>query len=213
MMGGCGGTTVLVVTLFAANPGVGTAVTEFAASQHNRWGGHADPIAERHAEQRAALDLLGAHWRPLEHLDAIYRGEQYLSDDDLFGPVKPGDAPLVAQIAGQLTEIDAAVWYAPLGVGNHVDHQLALVAARAAKLSPRLYEDFPYVARLPAEPVAARLGASVAMEVDVRAEMDAKVAAIACYRSQLPTLFGDAAGMAAIVRARHFERYWNIGRT
>src|SRR5688572_27889148 len=167
------GERVLVVTLFAGNPGAGTAVTDFAAGQHSRWGGHADPIAERHAEQRAALQILGADWWPLQHLDAIYRGDQYLSDEDLFGPVKPGDADLVARIARELGAIDAATWYAPLGVGNHVDHQLALAAARAAGLAPMLYEDFPYVATKPAEPVAAGLGASVAMEVDVSRERDA----------------------------------------
>jgi LmbE family N-acetylglucosaminyl deacetylase len=199
---------VLVVTLFAGNPGAAAAVTEFAAGQHSRWGGHADPIAERQAEQRAALALLGADWRPLDHLDAIYRGDQYLSDEELFGPVKDGDARLVEQIAAQLRDVDAAAWYAPLGVGNHVDHQLGLTAARAAGLAPRMYEDFPYVARQSAEPVAARLGARVESEVDVRAVLDAKVAAIACYRSQLPTLFGDAERMAEMVRARPAERYW-----
>lgn len=203
---------VLVVTLFAGNPGAGAAVTEFAAGQHSRWGGHPDPIAERHAEQRAALALLGAEWRPLPHLDAIYRGDQYRSDDELFGPVKPGDSALVELIAGRLGEIDAATWYAPLGVGNHVDHQLALAAARAAGLEPLLYEDFPYVATQPAEPVAARLDATVEMEVEIGPELEAKIAAIACYRSQLPTLFGDAARMEALVRARPFERYWNMPR-
>jgi LmbE family N-acetylglucosaminyl deacetylase len=202
------GERVLVVTLFAGNPGADAAVTEFAAGQHSRWGGHADPIAERRAEQRAALTLLGADWRPLEHLDAIYRGDQYLSDEELFGPVKPGDAALVERIAGQLGDVAAASWYAPLGVGNHVDHQLALAAARAAGIAPLLYEDFPYVAKQPAEPVAARLGARVALEVDARSTLDAKVAAIACYRSQIPTLFGDAAAMEAAVRAWPTERYW-----
>ena len=202
------GERVLVVTLFAGNPGAEAAVTEFAAGQHSRWGGHADPIAERRAEQRAALALLGAEWRPLEHLDAIYRGDQYLSDDDLFGPVKPGDAELVERIAVELGEVEAATWYAPLGVGNHVDHQLALAAARAAGIEPRLYEDFPYVAKQPAAPVAARLGARVELEVDARGVLDIKVAAIACYRSQIPTLFGDAAAMEAAVRAWPTERYW-----
>jgi LmbE family N-acetylglucosaminyl deacetylase len=207
------GDRVLIVTLFAGNPGATASVTEFAAGQHSRWGGHADPIAERQAEQRAALGLLGAEWRPLEHLDAIYRGDQYLSDDDLFGPVKDGDARLVERIAAQLREVDAAAWYAPLGVGNHVDHQLGLEAARAAALAPRMYEDFPYVARQSAEPVAARLGAGIDREVDVRTVLEAKVAAIACYRSQLPTLFGDAERMAEMVRARPVERYWREGHT
>src|SRR5436305_1492700 len=88
------GEPVLVVTLFAGNPGATADVTEFAAGQHARWGGAADPIAERELEQRAALARLGADWLPLEFFDAIYRGEQYRSEDELFGSVKPGDTRL-----------------------------------------------------------------------------------------------------------------------
>jgi LmbE family N-acetylglucosaminyl deacetylase len=217
------GEAVLVVTLFAGNPGAGTEVTSFAAGQHARWGGHDDPIAERRAEQRAALSALGADWHPLEHYDAIYRGDQYLSDVDLFGPVKPGDAGLVETLRSELVPLAArspgATWYAPLGVGNHVDHQLAVRAARAAGLARLwLYEDFPYAARLPAEPVARALGAGPSLTVDVDETLETKIAAIGCYRSQIPTLFGDAARMAESVRAfalatgrgRPAERYWRL---
>src|SRR5438876_1587513 len=70
----CGGTVhalasrgerVLVVTVFAGNPGVGTRVTDFAAGQHARWGDALDPIAARLAEQEAAMAVLGADWRGL----------------------------------------------------------------------------------------------------------------------------------------------------
>jgi LmbE family N-acetylglucosaminyl deacetylase len=217
------GQPALVVTLFAGNPGAGAEVTAFAAGQHARWGGHDDPIAERRAEQRAALAALGADWQPLDHYDAIYRGDQYLSDDDLFGPVKPGDATLVEAIGAELAAVASASpgadWYAPLGVGNHVDHQLALQAARAAGLARLwLYEDFPYAARLPVEPVARAVGASSAATVEVGEALEAKIAAIGCYRSQIPTLFGDAERMVEIVRSfalarglgRPAERYWRL---
>jgi LmbE family N-acetylglucosaminyl deacetylase len=217
------GDAVLVVTLFAGNPGAGAEVTAFAAGQHARWGGHEDPIAARRAEQRAALATLGADWRPLDHYDAIYRGDQYLSDEDLFGPVKDGDAPLVEAIGAELAAVAAdspgAAWYAPLGIGNHVDHQLARQAARSAGLAPLwLYEDFPYAARLSAEPVARAVGADRPATVDVGDALEAKIAAIACYGSQLPTLFGDAGRMVEMVRAfaldrgrgRPAERYWRL---
>src|SRR5947209_3417864 len=102
------GEPALVVTVFAGNPGVGAEVTDFAAGQHARWGGATDPIAERRAEQREALALLGADWQPLEHLDAIYRGDQYLSDPDLFGAVKAGDARLADHLQAELEAIAAA---------------------------------------------------------------------------------------------------------
>src|SRR5581483_1203116 len=69
------GEAVLVVTIFAGNPGAAADVTAFAAGQHARWGAAHDPIAERQREQRAALARLGADWLPLPWQDAIYRGE------------------------------------------------------------------------------------------------------------------------------------------
>ena len=196
------GEPVLVVTLFAGNPGAGAEVTDFAAGQHARWGGADDPIAERVAEQRAALGLLGADWRPMDWLDAIYRGDRYLSDDDLFGPVK-NEAELLEEIRAALGGIAAenpgARWYAPLCLGNHVDHQIARSAA--AGLRPLHYEDFPYAIK--ARPTGTP-------ELTVAVDLAAKVAAIACYRSQIPTLFGDAARMEQSVRAYYAtgERYW-----
>jgi LmbE family N-acetylglucosaminyl deacetylase len=226
----CGGTVrgladararVLVVTVFGGNPGTGAEVTEFAAGQHERWGVVDDPIAARIAEQRAALELLGAAWERLSWLDAIYRGDQYLSDDDLFGPVKPSDAPLLAEIREALSSLrernPGASWYAPLGVGNHVDHQIALAACRDFP-GLRLYEDFPYAHRYPGSVAAraAEIGAVPADRVDVAAYLGIKIAAIGCYVSQIPTLFGDADAMARAARdfAREdevdVERYWVI---
>jgi LmbE family N-acetylglucosaminyl deacetylase len=217
------GEPVLVVTLFAGNPGRGADVTAFAAGQHERWGGHDDPIAARRAEEEAALRALGADWLALGYHDAIYRGEQYLSDHDLFGPVKPGDAGLVEAIAAELRSVgreqDGGTWYAPLGVGNHVDHQVGRDAARAAGLSTLLlYEDFPYAARQPIEPVARRVGAVPDGATGIGEALETKIAAIGCYRSQMPTLFGDAERMAAAVRSfalargdgRPAERYWRL---
>jgi LmbE family N-acetylglucosaminyl deacetylase len=223
----CGGTVrgladagapVLVVTLFAGSPGREAEVTDFAAGQHERWGGADDPIEARRAEQRAALELLGAAWLPLDWLDAIYRGDQYLSDGDLFGPVKSGDAGLAAEIGTRLGALrgqnPGASWCAPLGVGNHVDHQLALAACRDFP-GLRLYEDFPYAARPGAVARrAAEIGARPAERVDVSGQLGAKIEAIGCYPSQIPTLFGDAESMARAVRdfAREdemdVERYW-----
>jgi LmbE family N-acetylglucosaminyl deacetylase len=225
----CGGTVraladagarALVVTLFGGKPGEAVVVTAFAAGQHERWGAEADPIGVRIAEQEAALELLGVTtWERLHWLDAIYRGDQYLSDDDLFGPVKPDDAPLVEQIRDALSVVrqqnPGATWYVPLGVGNHVDHQIALAACRDFP-GLRLYEDFPYAHRYPGSVAAraAELGARPADRVDISAQLDTKIAAIGRYVSQIPTLFGDADSMARAVRefAREgevdLERFW-----
>lgn len=193
---------VLVVTLFAGNPGAHAAVTDFAAGQHARWGGAVDPIAERVREQRAALALLGADWQRMDWLDAIYRGDRYLSDDDLFGQIKD-EGPLVEEIEQALRAIAlehaGARWYAPLGLGHHVDHQIARTAAKG--LRPLHYEDFPYATK-------ARPTGSPTLTVDV--DLERKIAAIGCYRSQIPTLFGDMASMERAVRGffQSGERYW-----
>lgn len=198
---------VLVVTVFAANPGA-AAVTEFAAGQHARWSLDADPVAARRAEQVAALTVLGADWVPLDFLDAIYRGDQYRLDDDLFGPIKSDDRALVPALAALLAEIAAgqpgARWYVPLALGSHVDHQIALQGS-AAILERRAYEDFPYGARhgVPTEP---RPGTRKAELIDITATLDARIAAIACYRSQLGTLFGGPDAMEATVRQYVRER-------
>lgn len=192
---------VLVVTLFAGDPGPHAKLTDFAAGQHARWGGAGDPIGERVREQRRALALLGADWRAMPWLDAIYRGDHYRSDEELFGTVK--DPSVTAEIEHALDAIareePGARWYAPLGLGNHVDHQIAKAAAR--RLRPLHYEDFPYAMK--ARPKGAP---ALALPVD----LDKKVAAIACYRSQIPTLFGDEARMAEAVRSffERGERYW-----
>ncbi|HEX8958759.1 MAG TPA: PIG-L family deacetylase, partial [Solirubrobacterales bacterium] len=143
------GGAVLVVGVCTARPPA--AVSEFAEFQHDRWGGAADPWAEREEEERRAMTALGADYFWLDLPDAIYRGEQYLSDDDLFGPVKPGDAPVAAALAAAVLDLAAretsATFYLPLGVGGHVDHQLCFDLAApllAAGRAVLLYEDVPY---------------------------------------------------------------------
>jgi LmbE family N-acetylglucosaminyl deacetylase len=212
------GEPALVVTLFAGNPRGAAPETAFVREHHEKWGSGADPIAEREAEQRAALELLGADWLALPFLDAIYRDGQYLSDDDLFGPVKPGDRALLARIAAALAEIAAvqrtATWYVPLALGDHVDHQLAL-AASAGQPDRLAYEDYPYAQRHGGvEARAAELGARpIASAADER-RLERKIAAIGAYRSQLAVLFGSSEAMPGLVRAfaraRGGERLWRL---
>lgn len=223
----------LVVAVFAARPP--GEVSEFAAYQHDRWGGAADPWAEREEEERQAMAALGADYVWLGLPDAIYRGEQYLSDVDLFGPVKPGDAPLAADLAAIAGDLAArapeATFYPPLGVGGHVDHQLCcdlaapLLAAGRAVL---LYEDVPYALDpaavqsrlsevgdlsrshsrpLTIEPVVVEIGDLIA----------AKCRAVELYASQVPWIFRNygpaeerlrrhAAGLSRV--GGHAERFW-----
>ncbi len=216
---------VLVVGVFTAPPP--DALTGFARYQHAAWGGASDPWAEREAEERAAMAALGADYLWLGYPDAIYRGDQYLSDDDLFGPVKSGDAALAGKLADDAVRLwrrcAGAVFYLPLGVGNHVDHQICCAVAprlEAAGAEVAFYEDSPYA--LDPEAVTRRLralGRALRPEVvELGPAIEQKVAAVLLYRSQVPWVFrhhgeaGDAirrhAARLSRVPGGHAERLW-----
>lgn len=216
------GTPALVVTLFAGTPPNTAPLTDFAAHHHVAWGTGHDPIGARRAEQVAALDRVGADWLPLAHLDAIYRGDRYRSNDELFGPPRVDEQPLIESIAAHLGAIDRRLgrpgWYVPLAVGQHVDHQVALAASRGLA-DRRGYEDFPYAGRPGAvEQRTAELGLTQFELVDIAATLDQKIAAIHHYRSQLATLFDPTPGAAEVTRrfalsrgsAEPAERYWYL---
>jgi len=217
-----------VVLTVCAGPPAG-ALTPFAAEHHRRWGappgGEADAatamVLRRRAEDDAALALLGAEAARLAVPDAIYRRlpdgrAPYRGLDALFGPVAPGEAGLVAELAAALAEAAAdvgvragtRVWI-PLGAGGHVDHRLTRAAAEAwlgaeptRRPARAYYEDLPYAAAASPAAIAAlapglrRLAARVGAD-----DLAAKVAAVACYASQISTFWPDAAAMETDVRA------------
>jgi LmbE family N-acetylglucosaminyl deacetylase len=224
------GAPVLVVNVCGGSPPRGGPFSPFAALQHERWGLPADQaVALRRAEDAAALAALGVDGLDLGLLDAIYRmPAAYVDDQTLFGAVAPDDtlaaavAPALAALAARLS---GATFYAPLGVGNHVDHQA--VHAVAAKLAGRgadvrFYEDFPYVAQAGA--LARRLdqlggpGAWAPAAAAIDGALELKIAAVGAYASQLGTLFGGAEPMARAVAgyarrvappgAQYGERVW-----
>ena len=233
----CGGTVALladagarplVVTVFGGEPG-GRALTAFARWQHERWGtAEADTLATRRAEDRAAAAILGCETRWLPHLDAIYRGERYLSDEALFGPLAPDEAPLVGEIAAEVLSWPelgpGATLYVPLAVCNHVDHQVVYRVGQLAAAGGRralAYEDFPYAAlsdELPRRLAAVRGEVGAAEVVPVGAAQARRIAATEAYRSQLPVIFrftddvpgavGDNARRAG--NGQFAERYWPL---
>lgn len=84
-------------------------------------------------------------------LDAIYRFPQaYNTRESLFNQPAANN-PLFANLAGLLRELAAgmpgATFYAPMGIGLHVDHLITHAASREALAGRvRFYEDLPYVA-------------------------------------------------------------------
>jgi len=226
------GTRVLVVTIFAGHPPPDR-LSAFAAAIHARWGTGHEPSVERRREDRAALDILGADFLHLDYLDAIYRfdGDSflYLSDEELFGSPHPLDAGLSEQVKSSLSEalpLHQSSLYAPLGVGDHVDHQLvrrALLSLSDIPARPVLYEDYPYAEKPGALTHALKSAGggdwypeTIPLDED---NLEAKIRAIAAYRSQVNSLFGGEERMRLQVcdYARAIspteglaERYWHL---
>ncbi|MCB0217223.1 MAG: PIG-L family deacetylase [Caldilineae bacterium] len=235
------GQRVLVVTVCAGDPPAGP-LSDYALSLHARWGQPADRartvaaemIAERRAEDRAALERLGAEALHLDLPDVIYRRDArgaWLVDDDaaLFAGYRPADAGTVDALAERILEIAAERLapesaggqarpasqglYIPLGIGDHADHHLVRRAAeRAIERDPGLartcfyYEDYPYAAD------EARLSAAIAHEAATATwqarrmrlaaeDLDARIASVACYASQISSFWSDLAAMDAELRA------------
>ena len=228
------GTPVLVVTVFAGEP-QHAELSAYAAQTHSRWGKATHPTTVRRKEDRSAMNLLGAEYLHLAYADAIYRFSQdsflYSSDQELFGPIHPSESRLLSRlaeiIAGLHTSRDETV-YAPLAVGNHVDHQLvrdALLSLQAHSSQIVFYEDYPYVDRPGALTGALRMLGTQEWESEVQLLdeqcLKAKITAIAAYQSQMATLFEGDKTMA--LRVREYsravspdqgfaERYWRICR-
>ena len=241
----CGGTAAVlsaagrtpeVALIFGDHPDPNQPLTAFAEQLHGQWGMTAEEvIAGRRAEERMSSMSLGTCDRFLPFRDAIYRGERYLSDDDLFGAVRTDESDLPNQIIAELhlaeKTTDNARIYAPLAIGSHVDHQHAYRTGQ--ELISRgwevwFYEDLPYGLR--PEKVEARLaqiqddGLQTGPSVDVTSQWNRKIDAIMAYPSQLGTIFGQYVGigtsraaideaMAAYARSAGdgvpAERFWS----
>lgn len=195
--------------VFGSEPDPAAPLSEFAAGMHEGWGlASREVIARRRAEEDHAAAAIGASVRLLPFHDAIYRGHAYLSDDDLFSVPAQSDQSLPDQIVASLelpaTPNDTIRFYAPLGVGRHVDHQLVFTAARqlaAAGWDVWLYEDIPYALREGARDArVAEVSADYAVAlyggVPAAATWDAKVNGILSYPSQLETIFHHYVGIA-----------------
>ena len=164
------------------------------------YGPDVDYMAMRRAEDVAASEVLGtqvAHWGFAE---APHRG--YGSPAALFAGVKGGAAEekLVVQIAERLEQTllehrPLDVFY-PLGIGDHVDHEVVIRAVERVRpdhhnVRWRQWYDQPYVAR---NGVTRSADAEeIAWPADSEA-LALKWRACAAYRSQVAYQFWGAVG-------------------
>ena len=204
------GVPATVEVIFGEEPDAGAPLTDFAEELHTAWGLSADQvIAGRRAEEATAAAVMGTTTANLPFQDCIYRGAQYLSNEDLFGTPTDAESDLPARIIGSLglpERPDGSIrLYAPLAVGTHVDHQHAFnagVQLARAGWDVWFYEDLPY-ALMPGalDRRLANLPAGVELEpaaiVPVGNAWDAKIDAIFAYPSQLETIFTHYVGVGA----------------
>ena len=236
----CGGTVAilvdadyapLMVTIFGGETPE-ELVGDFARWKHSRWGhDSADAVlGVRRGEDSAAAAVLGCRTRWLGYFDAIYRGDRYARDGELFGElqeVEEGLAPLIADEIVALPEwVAGTTVYVPLAIGDHVDHQITFAAGRllAARGIPVFaYEDCPYAIHSP-QRIAPRLaalgdqiGPPIAMPTPTT--LSRRIAAIAAYTTQVPVIFRFTDDMPGAVTAHAeavggelgpAERYWRV---
>jgi LmbE family N-acetylglucosaminyl deacetylase len=214
------GQVVRVVTVLAGDVPAAkhAAASPFVQELHARWELGPNPSAGRRTEDRAALRILGARVTHLPFPDCVYRlgrmgAPLYPTRDAIFGTVAKVERPLIDEVVRALKRLrvprDTRV-ILPLTAGHHVDHQIVRAAGEqwcklqdaGRRVQIAYYEDYPY-AEQPDEVTAALDQDTLESEL-VQLDEDAlaaKVAAIACYRSQISTFFADEAEMAARVRA------------
>ena len=208
------GEAVQVVTLFAGDPAPESDLSPFARLQQRHWGNPPRPMALRRAEDGAARVRLGAGGQHLDYLDAVYRtapdgGWLYDGEEKLWGEFQPADA--LAQDSGQgvadrlaalFAPPESHLFYAPLAVGRHVDHQIVRLAAQrllSQGYRVAFYEDYPYSEDGAAVQAAVQMAGAEPWRPELvaltAADLRAKVEAIGYYRSQMAVLFGGAQAM------------------
>lgn len=191
-----------------------------------------DTMARRRLEDErfAAFAEVSVVWLDLP--DAVFRG--YEGDEQLLGTPRADDPAPVDLLRREIARLEPSRIYLPLGIGGHVDHQLARNAGMALLHDARawvmpgpdyagrlaFYEDFPYawwedfgrLEDMPGDALAGLpAGVSLTAEfADVGDVLERKVRGILLYESQIERLFDDKAAAAAAVRA-YAARVADIG--
>lgn len=205
------GEHVEIWTVCAGDPPAAS-FSPFARTLHARWRADESPAGLRRREDRAASRTLVASVRHFPVPDCIYRTAPggarplYASEEALFGPVDPKEAPLVEKLAEMLADVlpEGASPVSPLALGGHVDHRLTRAALERLGRPLWYYPDYPYLLDLPEWEPAAPGPEWEGCHVPISYQgLEAWQQAVAAYRSQLSTFWDDEGAMRAAV-----EAYW-----
>ena len=182
-----------------------------------------ETMAQRRLEDERFAAFAEASIIWLDLPDAVFRG--YEGDDELLGTPRADDPAPVDLLRREIARLEPQRIYLPMGIGGHVDHQLARDAGIALLHDARrwvmpgpdygsmmaFYEDFPYAywedfgriedmpgGTIPGLPADLSLTAEFA---DVGDQLERKIRGIALYESQIERLFTDDRAMGGAVRA------------
>ena len=233
----CGGTLVrlrhlghrvMVITVFAEEPTT-PELSPFGQRHLALWDVGSSPMEVRRVEDRRALHVLGVQGWYGQYCDAPFRRHPvegrwlYENDDALFGMPDPSEGDLPQRLAGEIATVCGDVpttLYVPLGMGRHVDHVLLSAAGhhlRRQGYQVFWYEEFPYALQEGYPYRWETRGWQPYVVPLTMEEVTLKVQAILCYRSQLPSLFGDERHVQRTVidymltvsgQGYPAERYW-----
>lgn len=205
------GQVVQILTLMAGMPSPPLPNTPIVQDNHQRWQAGENPVNQRREEDQAAAKLLGASVQYAALLDCIYRTADdtalYASEESLWGAIHPDD-PAQQQLREIELPAQITALYAPLGVGQHVDHLLVRdwaleILAQNPPFAVFFYEEFPYLRE---EAAVTRALAQFPMILERRnhplteATMQQKIAAMKAYRSQIASFWENEANLAPEVR-------------
>ena len=167
------GEAVEIWTICAADP-PDEPLSPFAETLHQNWGLGKNAVQVRREEDRKASQIVGAVPRYFSYLDCIYRKSDtgnyyYLSDQELFGGLDPGEANLIITLTEELKDQlpAAARIVVPLGIGNHVDHDLTRKAASRLGIPLYYYADYPYARETEGKEILKFMGGSAEWEEEI----------------------------------------------
>jgi len=206
------GLGVTIVTVFTEDVSPEQELSPLARSCHEVWGDGELPFATRREEDLRAAGTLGVMTEHLGFLDAVYRLDasgQPIYDFSQRDAVKPADLtaclePLTERMRALLALHPNATVFSPAGIGDHVDHVLvrrALEEAGAVRLV--YYDEYPYLSWTSDARGAGPEDQAEFVLRPTAQELEAHLAAAACYVTQLPGLFPSSAmRLCRIVRER-----------
>jgi LmbE family N-acetylglucosaminyl deacetylase len=145
------GESVSIWTI-CASPPPSVDLSPFARELHQRWELGQNAPALRALEDRKSAHRLGVSSRYFSIPDCIYRRDSatgefmYISEAALNGALQVGDFQVIHELREEIQrslEPEAAL-VCPLGLGNHVDHQLTRRATEGLERDLWYYADYPY---------------------------------------------------------------------